>query len=245
MTIPAAVIRELAPTGTLRVAINFGNPVLAQPHPESGKPMGVSVDLAYEVAKRLGVTIDFVSYDSAGKVFAAVDDGVWDMAFMAIDPIRAEKIGFTAPYVVIEGTYLVNKNSPLESVADMDKAGIRVAVGKGAAYDLFLSRSLQHAELVRAATSAAAIDLFVDQGLDAAAGVRQPLTSYAEQHTGFRVMDGCFTAIEQAMAVPNASTAALAWLSDFIEEMKASGFVAEGLQRSGQSGASVAPPSQA
>nr|MBP6020954.1 transporter substrate-binding domain-containing protein [Burkholderiaceae bacterium] len=201
----------------------------------------VSVDLAHEVAKQLGLPLKFVTFDSAGKVFAAVDTGVWDMAFMAVDPVRAERLGFTAPYVIIEGTYMVRDDSPLQTVDQVDSAGVRVAVGKGAAYDLFLSRSLQHAEIVRAATSAAAIDLFVEQGLETVAGVRQPLLAYAQQHAGLRVMEGRFTAIEQAMAVPKANLVALAWLSSFIEDMKASGFVADGLQRSGQTGASVAP----
>lgn len=235
------VIKQLAPTGTLRVAINFGNPVLAQPDPVTAKPMGVSVDLAREVADRLGVLLELIPYDSAGKVFSAAASAAWDIAFMAIDPVRAEKLSFTAPYVIIEGTYLVRANSPLQQVADLDGDGIQIAVGNGAAYDLYLSRALKHAQLLRAATSAAAIDLFVEQSLDAAAGVRQPLEAYAKQHSGYRVIDGGFTAIQQALAVPKGNAAALDWLSKFIEEMKTSGFVAAGLQRSGQTGASVAP----
>lgn len=234
------VIKQLAPTGTLRVAINFGNPVLAQPDPVTAKPMGVSVDLAREVADRLGVLLELIPYDSAGKVFSAAATAAWDMAFMAIDPVRAEKLAFTAPYVIIEGTYLVRTDAPLQQIADLDRDGIQIAVGNGAAYDLYLSRALKQAQLLRAATSAAAIDLFVEQSLDAAAGVRQPLEAYAKQHSGFRVIDGSFTAINQAIAVPKGNTAALAWLSKFIEEMKTSGFVASGLQRSGQTGASVA-----
>lgn len=243
MAVTADIINELAPKGVLRVAINFGNIVLAQPDPVTGKPQGVSVDLAHEVAKRLGLPLEFITFDSAGKVFAAVDADVWDMAFMAIDPVRAEQLGFTSPYVIIEGTYMVLENSPLQTVEQVDSAGIRVAVGKGTAYDLFLSRALQHADIVRAGTSAAAIDLFVEQNLEAVAGVRQPLQVYAQQHPGLRIMDGRFTAIEQAMAVPKAKAAALNWLSMFIEEMKVNGFVAEALHRSGQTGASVAPAS--
>ncbi len=239
MAVTADIIKQLAPTGVLRVAINFGNPVLAQPDPATGKPQGVSVDLAHEVAKQLGLSLEFATFDSAGKVFAAVDTGVWDMAFMAVDPVRAERLSFTAPYVIIEGTYMVQGSSPLHTVEQVDSAGVRVAVGKGTAYDLFLSRSLQQAEIVRAETSAAAIDLFIQQDLETVAGVRQPLSAYAGQHAGFRVMDGRFTAIEQAMAVPKENLAAQAWLSNFIEEMKGSGFVASALQRSGQTGASV------
>lgn len=241
MMLPLDVIKEIAPTGTLRVAINFGNPVLAQPDPLTGKPLGVSVDLAREVASRLGVLLELIPYDSAGKVFSAVETAAWDMAFMAIDPVRAEKLAFTAPYVIIEGTYLVRTDSPLQLAADLDKDGIRIAVGKGAAYDLYLSRALNHATLLRAATSAAAIDLFVEQSLDAAAGVRQPLQAYAARHSGFRVLEDSFTAIRQAVTVPKGNAAAHAWLTAFIDEMKTSGFVAAGLQRSGQTGASVAP----
>lgn len=229
------LIQEFAPTGILRVAINLGNPVLAQRDPATDKPKGVSVALATEVAGRLGLPLQLLSFDSAGQVFSAVDSNSWDLAFMAIDPVRAQRLAFTAPYVTIEGTYLVRSNSPLRMIEDLDAPGRRVAVGKGAAYDLFLSRSLQHAEIVRAATSAAAIDLFVEAGLDAAAGVRQPLLAYAQQHPGLRVIEGRFTAIEQAMAVPKARGLAISWLKEFILEMKASGFVADALQRSGQS----------
>lgn len=236
-----AAVAELAPQGTLRVAINFGNPVLAQQHPSSGAPMGVSADLATELARRLNVALEFKTYDSAGKVFADADQDAWDVAFMAIDPVRAEKVAFTRPYVIIEGTYLVRADSPLASVDALDRAGLRVSVGKGAAYDLFLTRTLKHAEIVRAATSADAIDLFVEQSLDAAAGVRQPLQAYAADHDGFRVMEGRFTAIEQAMATPRSKQGALQYLKSFVEDAKASGFVASALERSGQQDATVAP----
>jgi polar amino acid transport system substrate-binding protein len=235
------VVRELAPTGTLRVAINFGNPVLAQPHPQTGAPMGVSADLATELARQLTVPLEFVTYDGAGKVFAAADTDAWDIAFMAIDPLRAEKVLYTRPYVIIEGSYLVRSDSPLQIIEDVDQEGVRIAVGKGAAYDLFLSRSLRHAEIVRADTSADALELFLAQQLDAAAGVRQPLLAFAARHHNLRVIDGRFTAIEQAMATPKGRSRALGFLTSFIDNMKASGFVAEALARSGQGDASVAP----
>lgn len=241
MNTVSAVINDLAPHGKLRVALNFGNPVLAQRHPETGEPMGVSVDLAKELARQLGLGTEFIAFDAAGKVFAAAESDTWDIAFMAVDPVRAEKVQFTKPYVIIEGTYMVPADSPLMRVDDVDGAGVRVAVGKGAAYDLFLTRSLQHAELVRAATSAAAIELFMEQSLDAVAGVRQPLMTYAAGHRGLRVMDGRFTAIDQAMVTPKGRTSGWRYLASFVEEMKASGFVAAALERSGQGDASVAP----
>lgn len=239
--ISAAVRNELAPTGVMRTAINLGNPVLARKDPDTGEPTGISVALANEIARRLGVKPVFQMFDSAGKVFEAVPHGVVDLMFLAIDPVRATEILFTAPYVVIEGTYLVRNDSPLQTVADFDQDGVRIAVGKGAAYDLFLSRALHHATLVRAPTSATAIDLFAEEGLDAAAGVRQPLQAYAAAHAGFRVIEGRFTVIEQAVGVPKNHAEARAWLQTFIEEAKASGFVDDALNASGQTAATVAP----
>ncbi|NHN83312.1 transporter substrate-binding domain-containing protein [Acetobacter musti] len=241
--ISETVLKELAPTGVVRTAINLGNPVLAQKAPDTGALQGVSVALAREVGRRLGVDVTFQAFDSAGKVFAAVPENGLDLMFLAIDPVRATEILFTAPYVVIEGTYLVRDESPLRDVAAFDREGVRIAVGKGAAYDLYLSRALKHATLVRAATSAAAIGLFADEGLEAAAGVRQPLQAWAATHPGFRVIDGRFTAIEQAVGVPKGREAARAWLQDFVEEVKADGFVARALAESGQTAATVAPAS--
>lgn len=238
--IPAQALRELAPGGAMRVAINYGNPVLAQKG-EDGAPRGVSADLARELGKRLGVPVEFVTFDSAGKVFAAIERQAWDVAFLAIDPVRAAQILFTPPYVIIEGTYLVKSDAPFQAVDDLDRAGVRIAVGKGAAYDLYLSRALQHAELVRADTSAGAIELFEAQGLDAAAGVRQPLEEAGRGRSDLRVIPGRFTAIEQAMGTPVGRDAGREYLAGFIADMKSGGFVAEALRRNGQKGASVAP----
>lgn len=231
----------LAPQGTLRVALNFGNPVLAKRCSETNEPYGVSIDLARELARQLELDLSFISYESAGHVFADVDNDVWDLAFMAIDPKRAERISFTQPYVIIEGTYMVRTDSALQDVDDVDRKGVQIAVGKGAAYDLYLSRHLQHAELVRASTSASAIDAFVDQGIDVVAGVRQPLTTYATAHPGFRVMSGRFTAIEQAMAVSRQRQSVCQALDRYIGELKGNGFVADALARSGETAATVAP----
>lgn len=230
----------LLPTGKLRAAINYGNSVLAQRGP-NGEPGGVSFALATELARRLGVELETVSFEAAGKVVDAAGEGIWDIGFLAIDPMRADQVAFTAPYVLIEGTYLVRADGPYTSIDQLDAPGSRVSVGKGAAYDLYLSRSLQHAEIVRGPTSASAIDLFMEQGLDAAAGVRQPLEAAARQHSGLKVLPGHFTAIRQAMVTPVANAAVLPFLKAFVEEMKASGFVAKALQESGQGEATVAP----
>jgi polar amino acid transport system substrate-binding protein len=237
------VLRDLAPSGVLRAAINFGNAVLAQRDPASGEPRGVSVDLARELAGRLGVAAELVTYDAAGKVFAAIAIAAWDVAFLAVDPTRAEQILFTAPYVLIEGTYLVRADSPLHKIEDVDRSGVRVAVGAGSAYELYLSRNLKHAQLERKPTGNEAFELFQREGLEAVAGVREVVEAWAKRESGLRVMDGRFMAIEQAMGTLKGRGAGARYLASFIEEMKASGFVAEALQRSGQTGAQVAPGS--
>jgi polar amino acid transport system substrate-binding protein len=238
-----SIVNELAPAGRLRVAINFGNPVLAQKDAATGEPRGVSAALAHEFAKRLGRQAEFIPFDTAGQVFEAMKTGALDLAFLAIDPAREAHIAFTAPYVVIEGTYLVPEASPLRAIEDVDRDGIRVAVGRGAAYHLFLKRELKHARLVEAPTSEAALDLLLQAGLDAAAGVKQPLVSFAAGHANVRVLPGRFMAIDQAMAIPKGRDAGLRYLRSFVEEMKASGFVANALAGSGHGEVTVAPPS--
>jgi polar amino acid transport system substrate-binding protein len=238
---PADTAAILAPSGTLRVAINFGNPVLAQPDPATGAPRGVSAELATELGRRLGLPLRFVTFDSAGKVTDAGRQGAWDLCFLAIDPVRAQGILFTAPYVVIEGTYLVPQASPLRSIEEVDRPGLRIAVGRGSAYDLHLTRALGHAELVRAPSSPEAIEVFRRDRLDAAAGVKQPLAGYARAHPDTRLIPGRFMVIEQAVGIPQGRDAALPWLRAFVEEMKASGFVARALAESGQADAEVAP----
>jgi polar amino acid transport system substrate-binding protein len=248
---PSEVLRDLAPAGRIRTAINFGNPVLAHKNAQ-GEPQGVSVDLARELGRRLGVPVELIPFDSAGKVFEALQGSAgdpsgarsWDIAFLAIDPVRAAEIAFTSPYVLIEGTYLVREDSPLRSIAELDRPGVRIAAGRGTAYDLFLTRALQHAQILRADTSRAAIELFIEQGLEAAAGVRQPLTAFAKSHCGFRVIEGCFTAIQQAMGTPKQRRAGSAYLAAFVEEMKGGDFIASALARSGQHEATVAPLAQ-
>jgi len=234
------VAQELAPTGRLRAAINLGNPVLAQK--DSGELRGISVDLARELGRRLAVPVELIAYDAAGKVTDAVRTGAWDIAFVAIDPARAAEIAFTPPYVVIEGTYLVAADSPLRAIADVDREGVRIAVSSKSAYDLYLSRTLKRAQLVRAPSPPASIELFVKDRLEAAAGVKQPLVELARGNPQLRVIDGRFMLIEQAMGTPIGRPLGARYLREFIEEMKDSGFVARALERSGQRDAAVAPP---
>jgi polar amino acid transport system substrate-binding protein len=238
------IAKTIAPSGHLRAAINFGNPVLAQKDPQTGAPRGVSVDLARELGRRLGVPVDFVTFDAAGKVFDALKADAWDVAFLAIDPVRSNEISFTAPYVLIEGAYLVPDGSPIRANDDVDRAGVRVAVGRGSAYDLYLTRALHNAQLVRVTTSADAMDAFVRDGLEAAAGVKQPIVAFAGTHAGLRVLPGRFMLIEQAVGIPKSHDAGAAYVRAFVEEMKASGFVARALAASGQADASVAPASK-
>jgi len=237
------VLKDLAPTGKLRAAINLGNGVLAQTDAATGKPKGITPDLATELGRRLGVPVELVVYQAAGKVFDAVKDGAWDVSFVAIEPVRAAEIEFSAPYVIIEGTYMVRTDSPLKAIADVDRSGVRIAVGVGSAYDLYLTRTLKSATLVRAAVGGgqAMIEMFVNDKLEAAAGVKQPLVAYASDHPEMRVMDGHFMEIQQAMGTPKGRLAGAAYLRAFVEEMKASGFVADAIKRSNQS-AAVAPP---
>jgi len=240
-TAPPDVVTELAPTGKLRAAINFGNPVLASKDPSTGEPRGVSVDLARELGQRLGIAVEFVTFTAAGKVVEAARANAWDVAFVAIDRLRGVDMDYSAPYVVIEGAYLVRQGSPIRSNAEVDREGVRVVVAAGSAYDLFLTSSLERATLVRVATSQAVADAAIAQDLEVAAGVRQQLEADVRRLPGLRLLDGRFMVINQAMATPKGRPAGTRYLGAFIEEMKASGFVATALQRSGVEGAAVAP----
>jgi polar amino acid transport system substrate-binding protein len=242
-TAKADALKDLAPTGKLRAAINLGNSVLAQKDEATGQPKGITPDLARELGRRLDVPVELVTYEAAGKVFDAAKTGAWDIAFVAIEPVRAAEIEFSAPYVIIEGTYMVPKDSPLKVIADVDRPGVRIAVGLKSAYDLYLTRTIKNATVVRASAGGgrAMIDMFVNDKLEVAAGVKQPLVAYAKDHPEVRVMDGHFMEIQQAMGTPKGRMAGADYLRDFVEDMKASGFVAESLKRSNQS-AAVAPP---
>jgi polar amino acid transport system substrate-binding protein len=234
------VVKSLAPTGTLRVSINLGNIVLAQGTPDA--PRGVTPELARELAKRLNVPCKLTAFDGAGKAFEAVKAGLIDIVFLAIEPVRAAEIAFTAPYVLIEGVYMVPKNSALKAVADVDSKGVRIGVNKGSAYDLYLTRTLKNATLVRGEDG---VERYIKDKLEAAAGVKQPIVAYAKTDPNVRVLDGRFMEIQQAMGTPQGRDPAGAkYLRAFVEEMKASGFVADALKRSNQPDAAVAPPAR-
>lgn len=232
---------ELAPTGKLRVGINYGNPVLATRDPVSGNLRGVAVELARELGKHVGVPVELVGFESAGKMTDAVKAGAWDVAFLAAEPGRAGEIDFTAPYMEIEGAYLVPAGSPIRAIADVDHKGVRIGVSAKSAYDLFLSRNLQHAELVRAPTPAASFDLIFAGKVDVVAGVRQPLVASAGNLPGSRVLEGRFMAIHQALGIVKGRDAGAKYLREFIEDIKASGFVARAIEKAGIRGVSVAP----
>ena len=241
---PSYVTSELAPNGTLRAAINFGNTVLAQKDPKTGEARGVSVDIARELAWRLQVPLDIVPYDAAGKVTADATKNVWDVAFFAIDPKRGEEVAYSAPYVIIEGGYVVPASSPIRSVEEVDRAGTGIAVSKGSAYDLYLSRNLKQAKLVYAPSPQQSFAMFEKERLPALAGVKAALADWAKNRPGYRVLDGRFMIIEQAMATQKDRDRAIDYLRKFVEEQKANGFVAAALARSGQKDAVVAPPAK-
>jgi ABC-type amino acid transport substrate-binding protein len=246
MSLDPAIAKAIAPTGVLRASINLGNPILANADKATGAPVGVSVDLAGAFAERLGVELELVVFDAAGKSVEAVAGDRADVGFFAIDPVRGAQIAFTEAYVLIEGSYLVREGSPLRQNDEVDREGVAVTVGKGSAYDLYLTRELKHARIVRAPTSPTVVQTFLEQGLDVAAGVKQQLEADSRAHAGLRLLPGRFMVIQQAMGTPKtrgADAARALW--SFVEEMKASGFVADALKRHGIEGASVAPSASA
>jgi polar amino acid transport system substrate-binding protein len=233
---------DLAPTGKLRAVISFGNPILAKRDAATGEPYGVSVDLSRELARRLGVPVELVVVPSAGQAVETLKAGRVDVGFFAVDPARGVDTAFTGPYVQIEGSYLVRNDSPLQDNAQVDRDGIRVAVGLKSAYDLFLTRELKRAKIERAPTSPAVVDYFLANKLDVAAGVKQQLELDAKRVAGLRLLPGRFMVINQAMGMRLGREAGAKYLAAFVEEMKASGFVAQALRRHAIEGAAVAPP---
>lgn len=230
------IVADLAPTGALRASLNLGNPVLVQGTPEA--PAGVTVDIAREIGARLGVPVEFLCFGAARESFEAMKSGRADICFLAIEPVREAEVAFTAPYVLIEGVYVVAAESPLTAVADVDRAGVRVGVKHGSAYDLFLTRTLRHATVVRGAEGT---DVFVAGNLEAGAGVREPVTEFVAAHPGYRLIDEPFMEIRQAVGTAKTKRPETRrFLRELVEELKASGFVADALRRSGQS-APVAP----
>lgn len=242
---PSAAVSDLAPSGTLRAAINLGNPILAARGANGGEPTGVSVDLSRELARRLGVPVTLIVYEAAGKVVEAGKSGAWDIAFVARDPARAAEIAQSPPYVMIEGSYLVRAGSPITANDQVDRKGNRVVVGQNSAYDLFLKRHLKQAEIVRSPTSPGVVDLFLKGNYEVAAGVRQQLEGDAARVGGVRLLPGRFMAIHQAMASQRGKEAGARYVREFVEEMKASGFVARALERHHVKGAAVAPAGDA
>jgi polar amino acid transport system substrate-binding protein len=232
----------LAPRGLLRASINLGNPVLAKRNAPTDAPYGVSIDMAKAFAERLGVGIEFVVFDSASQSVDAVANDQADIGFFAIDPKRGETIGFTDAYLHIEGWYAVRQDSAIQSIEEVDRAGTRVAVGRGSAYDLFLSRELKHAEIVRAPNPQSVTPLFVEQRLDVVAGVKQQLELDLQRYPGLRLLPERFMVIRQAMGLARRrGDDALAYLGAFVEDLKANGFIAQALEKHGIQGASLAP----
>jgi polar amino acid transport system substrate-binding protein len=237
------VRQALAPTGTLRAGLNRSNFLLVAKDSPDHAPRGVAVDMASEIARRLELPVTFVCYESPGKMADAVKSGAWDVAFLGAEPARAGDIDFTTAYVEIEVTYLVPAGSPLRTLADVDRPGVRISVSGRSAYDLWLSRNLKHAELVRSDGLDASYERFVADKLDALAGLRPRLAADVTKLPGARILEGRFTAIQQAIGAPKGRPGVAQWLQQFVDEMKASGFVAELIERNGAHGLTVAPVS--
>ncbi len=236
-----AVRTDLAPTGKLRAGINYGNGVLATRDPATGQPVGIAVNLAHELGKRLGVPVELVAYDQARLMVEGLKVGAWDVAFLAIDPLRADVIDFTAPYAEIEGTYLVPAGSNIKSNADVDRPGVRVAVTAGSNYALFLARNLKNAQLVPIATTTGAADAFAAGNADVLAGVKQRVADAAARIPGSRRLDGAFMSIRQAIGIVKGRSAGLQYLNAFVDDIKASGLVAREIEKAGVGDATVAP----
>jgi polar amino acid transport system substrate-binding protein len=238
--ISTTVRSELAPTGALRIGLNHGNFLLVTPGSKA-QPRGVAPDLARELGRRVGVPVEFVNFDTAGAMADAVRTGAWDIAFLGAEPQRANEIAFTAAYLEIPATYLIPAGSPIRSIADVDREGVRIAVSEKSAYELFLSRSVKHARLMRTPGIDASFELFVSQKLEALAGLKPRLLMDVQKLPGSRLLDGQFTAVQQAIGTPKARNAAATYLRAFVEEVKASGFVGQAIARNAVQGVSVAP----
>lgn len=239
--VPPPARAELAPTGTLRAGINYGNVILAQKDPATGESRGVAIDLARELGRRLDVPVELVAYQSIGTMVDGAKAGAWDIAFLGSDPARAAEITFTPAYVELEATYLVPAGSPLRAAADVDREGVRVAAPARANYELFLSRSLTRAQLVRAQDAAAAFDLLASGKVEALAGLTQALIALNAKLPGSRLLDGRFMAVQQSVGTPKGRDAGAQYLREFVEEAKASGLVARAIEKTGARGVSVAP----
>jgi polar amino acid transport system substrate-binding protein len=236
------VVSQLAPHGVLRAGINLSNFLLVTGRSASGDPEGVSPSLASAIADRLGVPVRYVPFPRPGELADAAGKDVWDIGLIGAEPARAETIAFTAAYAEIEATYLVPAGSPLTSIADVDRPGVRIAVTGRSAFGLWLDRNIQHATLVRSASLDSAFEQFVAEKLDALAGLRPRLLSDVQKLQGATILPGQFTAVQQAVGTPRANTAAAAWLRAFVEEAKATGLIARLIEQHKVTGLSVAPP---
>jgi polar amino acid transport system substrate-binding protein len=236
------IIAELAPTGVLRAGINMSNFLLVTGKAANGDPDGVSPDMAREAARRLGVPVKLIPFKSPGELADQAGNNVWDIGNIGAEPARAETIAFTAAYAEIESTYLVPAGSPIKSIAEVDRPGIRIAVTGRSAYGLWLDRNIKHAELVRSDTLDSALEQFINDKLDVLAGLRPRLLTDVEKLPGARILDGQFSAVQQAIGTPKKNTKAAPWLRSFVEEAKASGFVASLIAKHKVRGLSVAPP---
>ena len=242
-TTNAAMLSSFAPTGTLRVGINLGNPILAGEDPVTHELQGVTIDIAREIGKRAGLAVELTPFKTAGNTVDAIKTGNIDLVFVAIDPIRGADISYTPPYIQIEGAYMVKVSSPIKSNEQVDTAGNEIVVGKGSAYDLFLTREIKNASLLRAASSQAVVDDFMSGKGNVAAGVKQQLESDAKRYTGLRMLPGRFMVINQAIGIPKARPQyeiTTAYLSEIIAQLKQSGFIAQAMQRHHIEGAKVA-----
>jgi polar amino acid transport system substrate-binding protein len=239
MSIAPTIRAELAPTGKLRAGINYSNFVLAKRDPVSGEPRGIAADLAREIAKRLEIPIEFITFKNAGRMADAVKSGAWDIGFLANEPERAHEILFTPAYLEIEAGYVVPAGSPIRSIAEIDRHGVRVAVGNKSAYDLFLSRTLERATVIRAPGMDASYDVFVAEKLNALAGIKPWLVTAAERLSGSRLLDGYFMTVQQSIGLPRGREAAAGYLCEFVQDVKASGFLNGAIQELNLPGISV------
>ena len=243
MTESMSVARsELAPTGTLRVALNMSNFLLTATDPVTGEPRGLAADLGRELGQRLGVPVALLPYPNPGELADAATTGVWDVGFIGAEPQRAHAIDFTAAYVEIEATYLVPPGSPLQTIDEVDRPGVRIAAPARSAYELYLTRTLQHAQLVREQGAENAFRRFVTDHLDALAGLRPRLVTDQDALPGSRLLEGRFTAVQQAAGTPKGRAAGARYLCAFIEDIKATGLVARTIEKNNVRGLTVAPP---
>ena len=243
--ITPAIRSEIAPSGKLRVGLNHGNFLLVTPGSSATDPRGVASDVARELGRRVGVPVEFIKFDAAGKLGDGVKTSAWDVAFLGAEPQRAAEIAFTAAYLEIPSTYLVPAGSPIRSVAEVDREGVRIAVADQSAYGLYLARTIKHAKLVMTQGLDSSFEVFVSQKLEALAGLKPRLLTDVQKLPGARILDGQFTAVQQAIGTAKNREASARFLRAFVEEVKASGLVAEAISRNGAQGVSVAPPAPA